>query len=181
MVALEWQTPEQQAADHFARGQKLYDKGNYAAALAEFEAAYQKTQAWEVLLNIGVTEENLQHYNGAVRALDRYLKEGADKVAPDRKARVESELRHIRSVVGEVSVTVPGAPATVEVDGRVVGSSPLPEGLLLAAGPHRLRVTRPGEIAADRTVEVKVGERTEVELSPTVPAKRPTTAELAVD
>jgi hypothetical protein len=174
---------EQQAADHFARGLKAYDKGNFEAARAEFTAAYQLTGSWEVLLNIGVAEENLLHYNEAVHALERYLGEGGDKVPPDRRARVESELRQIRTAVGEVTVTVrvTGAPASVEVDGRVVGASPLPEPLLLAAGTHKLRASHPGDTPAEVTVEVRVGEKTEVALAPLPPVRRVTSADLSIE
>jgi hypothetical protein len=174
---------EQQAADHFARGLKAYDKGNFEAARAEFTAAYQLTGSWEVLLNIGVAEENLLHYNEAVHALERYLSEGGDKVPPDRRARVESELRQIRTAVGEVTVTVrvTGAPASVEVDGRAVGASPLAEPLLLAPGTHKLRASRPGDTPAEVTVEVRVGEKSEVALAPTPPVRRLTTADLAIE
>jgi hypothetical protein len=180
-------TAEQQtAADHFARGLKAFDKGAFEAARAEFTAAYQLTGSWEVLLNIGVTEENLLHYNEAVHALDRYLGDGGDKVPADRRARVEAELRQIRSAAGEVSVTVKvkaaGAPVTVEVDGRVVGRAPLPEPLLLPAGSHKLRASRSGDTPAEVTIDVHVGQRAEVALAPTpLPTPRPTTADLSVD
>jgi hypothetical protein len=173
---------EQAAADHFARGLKAFDKGAFEAARAEFTAAYQLTGSWEVLLNIGVTEENLLHYNEAVRALERYLAEGKDRVPADRRARVEGELRQIRSAAGEVAVTVAGAPATVEVDGRVIGRSPLGEPLLLPAGSHKLRAARPGDTPAEATVDVRVGQRAQVALTPApLPPPRLTTADLTVD
>jgi hypothetical protein len=174
------QAPADPAAEHFGRGVKLYDKGNFAAALAEFEAAYQVSGAWEVLLNVGLTQENLLRYNEAVAALERYLADGADRVPPDRRARVLGELEHIRGVVASVAVKVVGPPATVELDGRVVGRSPLAGPLLVAGGLHRLRVFREGASAAERTFEVAPLERREVELSPVPTPPRVTTATLTV-
>jgi hypothetical protein len=133
-----------------------------------------------VLINIGAAEENLLHYNEAVRAFERYLSEGGAAVPADRRARVQGELEHIHGIVAEVSARVSGAAATIEVDGRVVGISPLEGPILLAAGAHRLRATRPGDQPAERTLDVRAGERQEIDLSPAAAPKVVTTAELTV-
>lgn len=170
----------EEAGARFSRGVKLFEAQDFAAALAEFEAAYRLTPAFQVLFNIGVTQKKLFRYNDAVRTLGRYLTDGGDKVPPDRRTQVERELAEIRALVAEVSVKVEGMPATIEVDGRVAGETPLSDALLLPSGKHTIRALRDGEEPAVKEIEVVSGERIEVALAPQPRASVPTTARLSV-
>lgn len=171
---------KEEAGTRFERGVKLYEAQDYAAALAEFEAAYRLVPRYQVLFNIGVTQKRLFRYNDAVRSLKRYLELGGDKVPPDRRDAVDKELHEIRALVAEVMVKVDGLPAAVEVDGRVVGETPLDGPLLLAGGRHALRATREGYDPAVKDIEVVSGEHVEVALSPKLKPKVATTAKLSV-
>lgn len=164
----------------FTRGVKLSEAQDFAAALAEFEAAYRLAPAFQVLFNIGVSQKRLFRYNDAVRTFARYLAEGGDKVAPDRRAQVERELAEIRALVAEVSVRVDGLPATIEVDDRIAGETPLSDPLLLPSGKHRIRAIRDGDEPAVKEIDVVSGERIEVALAPQPRVHAPTTARLSV-
>jgi hypothetical protein len=171
---------KEEAGTRFERGVKLYDAQDYAAALAEFEAAYRLVPRYQVLFNIGVTQKRLFRYNDAVRSLKRYLELGGEKVPPDRRDVVDRELQEIRALVAEVIVKVDGLPASVEADGRLVGETPLAGPLLLAGGHHSLRANREGYDPAIKELDVVSGEHVEVALSPKLKAKVATTAKLAV-
>jgi hypothetical protein len=170
----------EEAGTRFTRGVKLYEAQDFAAALAEFEAAYRLAPAFQVLFNIGVSQKKLFRYNDAVRTLTRYLTDGGDKVPPDRRAQVERELAEIRALVAEVSVKVEGLPSTIEVDGRVAGETPMSEPLLLPSGRHTIRAVRDGDEPAVKEIEVVSGERVEVVLAPQPRSIAPTTAHLSV-
>jgi hypothetical protein len=172
---------KEEAAMRFERGIKLYEAQDYAAALAEFEAAYRLVPRYQVLFNVGVTQKRLFRYNDAVRALRRYLDEGKDKVPADRREQVEKELAEIRALVAEVTVKVDGLPALVDVDGRTMGESPMSGPLLLAAGHHTVRATREGYDEAKKEIDVISGEKVEVSLSPKLKTRAPTTAKLTLN
>ena len=171
---------KEEAAVRFERGIKLYEAQDYAAALAEFEAAYKLVPRYQVLFNVGVTQKRLFRYNDAVRALRRYLDEGGEKVPADRRELVEKELGEIRALVAEVTVKVDGMPAEVDVDGRMMGESPLSGPLLLAAGHHTLRAIRDGYDPAEKAIDVVSGEKVEIALSPKLKQRAPTTARLTL-
>lgn len=179
-----------EAGERFERGVKLYRSGDYAAALVEFEAAWRVVPRFEVLLDVGMAERRLFRYGEAERSLRRYLDEGGAAVPPDRRAEVERELAEIRSLVGEVTVRVEGAPAEVSVDGRAIGRSPLDGALLLSGGHHVIRATRSGEEPDEQAVEVVSGAHVEVALAPRPAPKaiarlqvrsQPRGAEIAID
>jgi hypothetical protein len=171
---------KEEAATRFDRGVKLFEAQDYAAARAEFEAAYRLVPRYQVLFNIGVAEKKLFRYNDAVRTLKRYLDEGKANVPSDRRAAVERELGEIRALVAEVTIKVPGLPATVDIDGRSRFETPLTEPVLLGPGHHVVHATREGDEPADKEFEVVSGERVEVALTLTPKPKVPTTARLSV-
>src|SRR5581483_4826515 len=61
-----------EARDRFQRGVDLSDEGNFAAAMAEFQRAYQLTHNPLVLFNISATHEAAGHYVEALDAMQSY-------------------------------------------------------------------------------------------------------------
>jgi hypothetical protein len=177
--------PDQQtleeAAARYDRGVKLYEQGDYPAALAEFEAVYKMTGRFEVLYNIGLCQKKLFRYGASVRSFEKYLAEGGAGVDPARKQAVEAELADIRSLVAEVTVTVPGAPAQIDVDGASEGQTPFDRPLLLPSGHHTLRASREGELPDDKAIDVVSGQKIEVQLEPKPRPVAPTTAKITID
>jgi hypothetical protein len=171
----------EEAAARYDRGIKLFDAGDYPGALAEFEAVYRLTSRWEVLFNIAVTQKKLFRYGKAVRSLERYLAEGGAQVDAPRRQAVERELTEIRSLVAEITVIVEGAPADIEVDGLLEGTTPLDRPLLLGSGRHVIRASRSGELADEKAIEVVSGQNATVKLEPKVKPKEQKTAKITVD
>ncbi|MBI2896908.1 MAG: serine/threonine protein kinase [Deltaproteobacteria bacterium] len=76
-----------------------------------------------------------------------------------------------------VALSTSPSGASLEVDGRPIGTSPTVREV--APGSHRLRATSPGFLAAERTVEVASGSRlaVHVPLSPEMPSAPPPPAQ----
>ncbi|MGC4066962.1 MAG: tetratricopeptide repeat protein [Polyangiaceae bacterium] len=131
-----------EARDRFAAGLKLYEDGEFALALIEFERAYSLVPDHRVLYNIGQVNIQLGRYSRAVRTLERYLAEGGERVPPDRKQAVQADLTMLaaRTATLFVSVNVPGA--DIMLDNDVVATSPMATPLLVDAGEHRLVVRK---------------------------------------
>lgn len=157
--------PQQQAAVHFDRGMALFKANNFSAALTEFEAAYKISSSWKVLIHIGVCQSRLVRYLRARTTLKRYLEQGGAAIAAAERAAVERELSAIDSMLARVTVKVTGGPATLEVDGRALGRSPLQAPLLLGPGKHVLRARREGYKQAELAVELTAGARREVRIT----------------
>lgn len=163
-----------EAKRHYARGVELVRDGLYAEAAAEFEAAYRSKPHFAVLYNLGQSYVAMGRPVEAIDALDRYLRDGGSEVNPDRRAQVHAELARQRGRVGLLAVRVAQAGATVRVDGRDVGRTPL-DPLRVAVGAHSVTVELGG--FSSRVVEVTlVGEETstvEVSLVPVPPPVAP--------
>jgi hypothetical protein len=159
------------AAAHFHKATRLAEAGEDAAALVEFQAAWEVGRRWEVLFDLGLTESRLLHYGAAVAALNRYLDEGGARVPKARRARALRTLAGVRDATATVRVRVEGAPARILVDGEVVGLTPM-QPLLVAVGRHTFRAERPGE-AAEEVVDLVARAERDLALAPAAPKGAP--------
>lgn len=145
------------AAERFERGTRLFADGEYQLALLDFERAYESTGDYRVLYNIGQVRIQLERYAGAVLALSRYLRDGADGIAPERQATVAADLAMLAERTAHILVTTNVDGAEVLIDDLEVARSPMPDHLLVDAGEHRLTVRKPGYLS--RTIAVAVAGR----------------------
>ncbi len=152
------------ASTHFRRGVELFEEEAFRSALVEFERANELAPDYRVLYNIGQTQLRVQDYLGAIWSYERYLSEGKDAIAPDRRAQVEQTLAALRERVGTIHVTVNIAGADVFLDDVKVGTSPLRAPLSANVGRYRV-LARAAEGASDaRMVDVVGGESASVSL-----------------
>jgi TonB family protein len=110
-------------------------------------------------------------------ALKGYVAQSHDVTlsAEDPSSDVRAELVRPRPTSGTVSFVSVPAGATVFVDGRKVGTTPL-DGLRLPPGPHDVSLTLDGHDRWSGSVDVVAGRRArlEKELVPAAPAPPPT-------
>jgi hypothetical protein len=143
----------EEAAARYKRGTELYAEGNYSAALIEFKKAYELTNAYKVLYNIGQVCYQLQDYVCALSSFEDYLKRGGANVAAKRKEEVEGEIKKLKPRIATVTIKTNIDAAEVTIDDIPRGKTPI-TGLLLSAGSHRMSVTKAGKIPVTRVIEV---------------------------
>jgi hypothetical protein len=131
-----------EARDRFTAGLKLYEDGEFALALIEFERAYSLVPDHRVLYNIGQVNIQLGRYSRAVRTLERYLSEGGERVPADRKQAVQADLTMLAARTASLFVSVNVPNADIMLDNDVVATSPMSAPLLVDAGEHRLVVRK---------------------------------------
>jgi hypothetical protein len=147
------------ARQHFADGLKLYKDGDFDAALVQFERAYAIKPNYKVLYNIAQTYFQLREYVEARDDMASYLKEGGSAIDPERQAAASKDLADLEQRVARVTVTVNVAGATVLVDGKKVGVTPLSEPISVSEGQRTISVEAPNRGARARLVRVAGGEQ----------------------
>ena len=148
---------EDRARAHFETGAVLYSDENYEGALAAFEESYRLRAVPVVLFNIAQTLRRLNRYSEAIEAYERYLREEPDLPA-DRRAAVRSTIAELRRALAPITVDTDIEGVTIEVDGRVVGATPLTEPLELAAGVRAIVARRDGYVTVREEVRVVGGQ-----------------------
>ncbi len=153
------------AKELFQWAQKLYKQARYTEAIAKFEEAYAARPHPVIYFNIGKCYEQLGETAKAMRAYKDYLRlmpDAADKeTVTDAIANLERRLKE--QGVQQLMVYAEPATATIEVDGKPLGSSPA--SVELKAGNHQLTVKADGFETVDRSIVMSTAHSTEMTIS----------------
>lgn len=145
-----------EARDRFEQGLRLFDEGDTAGALAEFQRAYALIPTPVLLFNIGLVHAASGRSVEAVEALDAAILSGA--LAPaetERALRVRTDQQRRVGTLG-IELSEPGA--VIEVDGVPRGKTPLDGPLRVAGGQHVVEITLTGYLPYREQVSVAGGE-----------------------
>lgn len=145
------QTKQARAA--YAQGHSEFREGNYEAAMAAFQRAYDTVPNPVVLISIAETQQRLGLWADAEKTLTRYLEERPD--APDRP-QVEQQLASIRARPGTLRVESTPAGAVIVVDGADTGAI-TPADLSLEPGPHQITLHGVTGVEKQGAVEIEYG------------------------
>ena len=132
-----------EARERFDRGLGLFEKGENAAALAEFKRAYELIPNAVVLYNMGLVYAAMNRPVEASDTLDRYLAQAGDKASSQQRAQA-TKVRDEQSARVARVLVVTDHPATVQVDGVEAGRTPMAEPLRVASGAHTIAALAPG-------------------------------------
>jgi hypothetical protein len=156
------------ASVHFERGAKLFQEGNLNGARVEFQRAYEINPDYRLLYNLAQVQLELHEYVAARDVFERYLIEGGDAIAPERRAKVQAELAGIRERIADVTIRVNVEGAAVYVNEQQVGTTPLTAPIQVNAGQSRIRISKSGYAPQSHTLEVAGQDRAQlvVELLP---------------
>ena len=157
-----------EAGERYARGLSLYGDGEFLLALVEFERAYQLSNNYKVLYNIGQVRIQLGRYAKAKEALEDYLKEGGKNLTAERRQAVDKDLATLAERTASLNVVTPELGADISLDGKVIGTSPLAAPLIVDAGEHNLVLHKSGFYDAAQSVTLAGHDQLElkVELKP---------------
>jgi hypothetical protein len=152
-----------EARQRIGTGEELFSRGNYNAALAEFERANELLADhplnYLVLYNIGKCYEQLFQYGRAMDYYRRYLAEGgADE---SDAGEVRAKLQVLQGLLGTIDITVNVSEFEVWIDGQRVGENEVR--FLVPGGTHQVEVRAPGYESAREQVQLPARETRAVE------------------
>jgi len=166
----------EQARKHFGQGLKLYKDGDFDAALVQFERAYAVKPNFKVLYNIAQCYFELHQYVEARDTLSRYLKDGAGAIESERQTAVQTDLSELQRRIAHLTLQVNVAGATVFVDGKKAGTTPLSAAIDVNEGQRTISVETPDRGSKQRIVRVAGGEEQTVSLDFAAQASAPSAA-----
>jgi tetratricopeptide (TPR) repeat protein len=129
------------AKAHYRTGEIYYDRGRFHDAAREFEEAYRLSQRGDLLYNMGKSYDGAGDHAKALGAYRRFLE--AVPGSPD-KPKIEARVTALQGLVGRVTINASVDQASVELDDKLVGTTPLPAPIEVNPGGHRVTVTREG-------------------------------------
>ena len=137
-------------------GSALYEKGDYADALDKFKQAFAAYDSPKLLFNIGQANRDLGRPVEALEAFERFLI-GALDAAPETIEDAKKSVEELQKKLGRLRVDCQTDNATISVDGKDVGLTPLPKLLWATAGRHQVTARHWNFPPAVEDVEVRAG------------------------
>lgn len=149
--------PEVEARERFDRAVRLYEEGNYDAALVELQQAAALRPSYKLFYNLGQVRVALHDHAAALEAYRQYLTQGGDKVPAERRAEVSRAMKSLEQRVARLTIEADVAGAEVFVDDVAVGKTPLAAPVLVNSGSRRVQVRHPGHLPQSRVVSLAGG------------------------
>jgi hypothetical protein len=132
-----------QARAKLSEGVALFERGDYAGALARFREAHALFPSPRIHFNMAQAHRELARPVEAIEAYRRFLADARD-ASSEQRADAEHAVAELLRQVAALTVVADGAGASISVDGRAHGSTPRSEPILLAPGPHQVVVEKQG-------------------------------------
>jgi hypothetical protein len=154
---------------------KLYKDGDFDAALVQFERAYAEKPNFKVLYNIAQCYFELHLYVEARDTLARYLKEGAGQIDAERQTKVETDVTDLQRRIAHLTLKVNVTGATVYVDGKKIGVTPLSAAVDVSEGQRTISVETTDRGSKQRVVRVGGGEDQVIDIQFAAPSAAPVT------
>jgi predicted RNA-binding protein with TRAM domain len=157
---------------HFDQGLRLVRRENWAAALAEFDESIRLYPTAVALFNRGLCLRYLNRYPESIEAFAIYLERHPDEIDDERRANVEHMVQEMRSLLNEVTVNVNLEGATISIDSREIGRSPLGGPISLTSGQHEIEVRLQGYRTVHRTVSIVAGRTAALDIELIAPPRQ---------
>ncbi len=150
-------------AELLKSGEARYGAGDFAAALADFEAADARPPTAEAARSIGLCQDKLGRYQAAAAAYHRFLAHPPPKLV-DEVGVLVARLHEIEQMPGKVLLVASPPGASLTIDGRPEKQK-TPYEALLAPGKHIVRASAPEHEALEREVDIAFASTQEVTLT----------------
>jgi tetratricopeptide (TPR) repeat protein len=149
-----------------SRGDRLAARGRieeafarFEAALAEYEAAYQAYPDPQIYFPIAQAEQRLGRFLDALQRYQDLLAE-AKGLSDELRDQAQVHLDEVKKNLAALVLDVTPDGASVLVDGKEVGRSPMSQPVFVEPGKHSYEVTRDGYRAAEGGMDLAPGVET---------------------
>jgi hypothetical protein len=142
---------------HMSIGVSLFRAGDFKAALAEFEAAYEAVPKASPLINQALCYRQLNKFTKAVAKLELALSKHGAEISEADKAEATRAIEEMRAVFGFLTIRIKPESATVRIDDEDVAADALSDKIPLTPGEHTIEVSARGHVTKSEKVRVVSG------------------------
>lgn len=165
--------PKQEATKLFKQGNKLFNNGDYQAALEKFQQARKLYPSHRIDLNIASTLKEMGRHVEAAEAYETFLGRGGTLAPPEIIRAARASLEALQGQLGRVKLRCSENGADVKLDDQPVGQTPLEKWIYLKPGSHALEVCKEGFLCRRETLSFVAGDRKELQFELEAKPKAP--------
>lgn len=147
-----------EARTHFRTGVEHYQAGRFAEAINEFQTAHRLFASPTILFNLAQAYRSDGQLSLSITTFRRYLDEN-QRLTPTQREDVEGVIREIETSRAVLSFEVEPSGVAVTLDGRPLGTTPLPRGVEVLPGPHEISLSLALHEPLTQTINVHAHER----------------------
>ena len=148
-----------EARQHFQTGTQHYQAGRFAEAIEEFRTAYRLYASPTILFNLAQAYRSDGQLVNAIATFRRYLEDAEGALSAQQRQEVLDVIAEIESSRAVLSFEVEPAGVTVILDGRELGTSPLPRGVEVMPGEHTITLRMTDYDPHEERITVNAHER----------------------
>ncbi len=145
------------AQAEIAAGDKAARAKDWQGAQDHYQASYKAAASWRAQLGVADALYQLGRLGESYEQYDDAQKTYGTKYGPGEKNLVATRLKDLTGKTGWLSLRVGEPGADVAIDGKSIGTSPVPALIRVTLGSHEIKVTKAGfvpftghgEVAAD--------------------------------
>ena len=139
------------------KGNRAANAKDWATVITELDAANRAQPSADALEGLANAHYQLKHDGEAYAAYDDWLKTYGAKAPKPKKTTAEARLKELGERTGLLALDVGESGASITVDDKPMGTTPIAAPLRLATGPHRVRVAKDGFLPSDQVPNVAAG------------------------
>lgn len=132
------------AKAEFEAAKSLQRDNDFANAVVKYQHVYELAGDPRLFWSIATCEKNLRRYTRALTAIERYKREGGEKLTEEDRKDADDARKVLLTLISSMKLLVSEPGAEVFVDGEKVGTAPLTEPVPLDVGKRSIRVHKPG-------------------------------------
>ncbi len=141
----------------FERGLKLYKEKAFREALALFVRANEMSPRASIQKNVAQCYRDLQEFASAYDAYTDLLDKYAATLSAAETATIKNVVAELALLTGAIRVTIAEPGATVRIDGRDVGTTPLAKPIRVKLERHQIVIAKVGFETLTKDVDIAAG------------------------
>ncbi|MCP4755255.1 MAG: PEGA domain-containing protein, partial [Proteobacteria bacterium] len=143
-----------EAKRHFEAGLTLTKMEKFEDAAHEFEASISLHPTASALFNLANCYKVSHHYDDALSAFSKMRIDYKEELSPEIHRAIERHVKEILSLVAEIHIAVTPHGATIRLDGRIIGTSPLDKNVRVDPGKRQVQVSLDGYQTEHREIDL---------------------------
>lgn len=143
--------------DSFRAGNRAFEAGNFAEAERHYESAFAARPGADIAANLAQAESELGKKAEAAEHVAYALRRMSASTRPEQRAAMEGLMAELKKAVCELTVETNVAGATVSVDGRKVGLTPLEGSVFVEPGKRTIKAELAAHAPATTSVDASAG------------------------
>lgn len=157
--------PTDSAETLFRRGNDLAKKDQWAEAEPLYREAWKLKQSYDIAANLGLALFQQKKWSESATFLDFALKSFPASGKPENRSLLENALKIVKDEIGTLNIDISVNGASISIDDKPAGNSPLRDPVFVDPGPHQIKVSLDEYKPALKQINIDKGQSQNIKIT----------------